>query len=199
LGVFFISVIEEIIAPIPSSFILLGAGFILLPASGQFGDVLFQALIKIVIPGGLGLAVGSMFVYSFAYIGGEPAIRKWGKWFGISWRDVEKMESRLTKSYWDEFVLFILRTIPIAPQVVISLVCGIIHYPMRSFFFTTLLGGMVRAFLMGLLGWYLGEAYIAYSENISTFGAWIFWILLAIAIIFGVYFYIKKHLKKKSF
>ncbi len=197
LGVFVVSVIEEIIAPIPSSFILLGAGFFLLPASESMSEVLFNALIKIVIPGGLGLAVGSMFLYSFAYIGGEPAIKKWGRWVGVSWGDVERMESRLTKSYWDEFILFAIRTVPIAPQALVSLVCGIIRYPMRNFFVTTLLGGMLRSFLMGLLGWYLGEAYIAYSDNITTFATWIGWVILGIIVISAVYLYLKKRSKKR--
>jgi len=196
LGVFFISFIEEIIAPIPSSFILLAAGFFLLPASGSFDQVIVDALLKIVIPGGLGLAVGSVFVYSFAFIGGESAIKKWGKWIGVSWVDIEHMEARFTKSYWDEFIIFILRAIPITPQVLISLACGVIHYPLNSFFITTLLGSMVRAFLMGLLGWYLGESYIAYSDSISTFGAWIVFGFIAFVILFVGYLYLKKRAKK---
>ncbi len=174
LGVFVISVIEEIFVPIPSSFILLAAGFFLLPAAAPFSEVFVDAIYKIVIPGGIGLALGSMFVYALAYLGGEPAIRAWGKWLGISWADVERFKGRFRQSYWDEVTIFGLRSIPIVPHVLISAGCGAIKYPPRNFFILSLFGSMVRAFVMGLLGWSLGEAYLTYSDSLSAFTSWIF-------------------------
>lgn len=176
-GVFLVSFIEEIIVPIPSSFILLAAGFFLLPVTASLGEVALQTLWLVVLPGSLGLTLGSLVVYSVSYLGGEPAVKSWGKWLGVSWEDVEKMQSKFSKSHWDEVALFGLRTIPIVPHVLLSLACGLVRYPVRAFVLTTLFGTMVRAFTMSILGWYLGEAYVSYSENITAVGDWFLWIL----------------------
>ena len=172
-GVFIASFVEEIIVPIPLSFILLSAGFFLLPATGSFEQVVLDAFLKIGIAGGLGLTLGSGVLYAVAYIGGEPAIEKWGRWFGVSWHDIGRVQSKITNSYWDEILLLISRMIPIIPHSVVSIACGVIRYPPKAFFITTFIGFTVRAFLMGLLGWSLGEAFVAYSEGVSSLGGWV--------------------------
>ncbi|MFA6407774.1 MAG: VTT domain-containing protein [Candidatus Paceibacterota bacterium] len=195
-GVFVISVIEEIIAPIPSTFSLLAAGFFLLPAGDSFGSVVLKCITYIVIPGGLGLAVGSLFVYALAYLGGEPVIKKWGKWFAISWSDVERINKRFTGRYTDEFLLFGLRALPIFPNVLVSAVCGVLRYPIKNFFIVTFIGSGVRAFLMGILGWSLGEAFVVYAGEISDFGEYSLYTILGIMIVVFAFFFIRKKLKK---
>jgi membrane protein DedA with SNARE-associated domain len=195
-GVFLVSFIEEIIVPIPSSFILLAAGFFLLPVTASFGEVALQTMWLVVLPGALGLTLGSLVVYSVAYLGGEPAIRSWGKWFGVSWADVEKMQAKFTKSHWDEVALFGLRTIPIVPHVILSMACGLVRYPIRAFTLTTLFGTMVRAFTMSILGWYLGEAYVSYSENITAIGDWFLWVLGGLVVLWIVWHLYRRYRPK---
>lgn len=196
-GVFVISVVEEIIAPIPSSFALLAAGFFLLPSFDSFDSVLFQSIFKVVIPGGLGLAVGSMFIYSLSYLGGEPFIRKYGKWFGVFWHDIEKIDNRMKKGHADEWIVFGLRALPIVPNIVVSAVCGLIKYPVKTYFVLTFFGSALRAFLMGILGWSLGEAYVIYASQIEEFGAYVFYACLGIFILWISYYFIRKTLKKR--
>ncbi|MFA6365445.1 MAG: VTT domain-containing protein [Candidatus Paceibacterota bacterium] len=195
-GVFIISIIEEIIAPIPSTFSLLAAGFFLLPSGGPFGSVILQCITYIVIPGGLGLAIGSLFVYALAYLGGEPVIKRWGKWFGISWGDVEKINKRFTGRYTDEILLFGLRAIPVFPNVLVSAVCGVLRYPIKNFFVVTFIGSGVRAFLMGILGWSLGEAFVVYAGEISDFGEYALYAILGLIVASFIYFFIRKMYKK---
>ena len=183
-GVFLASFIEEIIVPIPLSFILLSAGFFLLPNTGSFGQVLLDAFFKIGIAGGIGLTLGSGVLYAIAYAGGEPVIEKWGRWFGISWRDIERVKNRVTKSFLDEVLLLVSRVVPILPHSAISFACGVIHYPPRSFFVVTFLGFTIRAFLMGLLGWSFGEGYVAYSEDFARIGSWVIW---CVGILIGIF------------
>lgn len=173
LSVFIVSIIEEIVVPIPSVVILLAAGFFLIPADSALPQVLLELLYKIVIPGGFGLALGSMFVYALAYLGGEPAIKAWGKWIKVSWADVERFKARFRKNYWDEVTIFSLRAIPIFPHVIVSAACGAIRYPPRNFFIISVLGSMVRSFILGFLGWSLGAAYLAYSDSVTAMASWV--------------------------
>lgn len=195
-GVFVISIVEEIIAPIPSSFALLGAGFFLLPSIDSFGSVVIQSIYKVVIPGGLGLAIGSMFIYALTFLGGEPFVRKYGKWFGIVWNDVEKISKKMEKVRADEWIVFGLRAIPIMPNVVVSAFCGLIKYPAKKFFILTFLGSALRAFLMGILGWSLGEAYVIYADQIEEFGSYVAYGCAGIFVLWVAYFFIKKIVKK---
>lgn len=196
-GVFFISAIEEIIIPIPSSFSLLAAGFFLIPVGGLMGETFFHILLKIGIPAGLGFAVGSLFPYALAYIGGEPIIHKWGKWIGVSWKDVEKINRFFKGNYKDELVLIGLRTLPVVPSGLISVACGIVRYPIKNFFLTTFMGSGIRAFLMGLLGWSLGEAFVVYADQIAEFGMYVVYGVALIVIAFVATFYIRKRLRKR--
>lgn len=196
-GVFLVSFVEEIIVPIPSSFILLAAGFFLLPVTATLSEVMVQSIWLVVIPGSLGLTLGSLVVYSVAYLGGESVIKSWGKWFGVSWTDVEKMQAKFTNSHWDEIIIFGLRTVPIVPHVLLSLACGLVRYPIRAFFLTALFGTMIRAFLMSILGWYLGEAYVSYSENISVIGNWFLWVL-GVSIVSWIIFHIYRKYHPKA-
>lgn len=196
-GVFVISVIEEVIAPIPSSFALLGAGFFLLPSYDSFSSVLLQSIWKVVIPGGLGLAVGSMFIYALVYLEGEPIIRKYGKWFGIHWSDVEKINSKMKRGKAEEWILFGLRALPIVPNIAVSAMCGLIKYPAKKYFIITFFGSALRAFLMGILGWSLGEAYVIYASQIEEFGAYVLYGFIGICLIWIGYFFIQKIRKKR--
>lgn len=191
-GVFFVSLFEETISPVPSSFILLAAGFFLLPTGVPFDHLLFDSVLKIMIPGGLGLTIGLMLSYALAYFGGEPAILRWGKWIGISWNDVERVKKRFTGTFWDELFLFGTRIMPFIPHTIISVAFGVIRYPVRSFFIMTLLGTMLRALLLGLLGWSLGGAYATYSDEFSLVGSWVLTGIAVIVVFFVVYRILKK-------
>ena len=75
----------------------------MIPAELGWLEALWMIFWKIAIPASAGMVVGSSLIYGIGYWGGKPAITKWGKWFGIRWSDIEKAESRLSKStrmYW---------------------------------------------------------------------------------------------------
>lgn len=196
-GVFFISIIEEVIIPIPSSFSLLAAGFFLIPVGGLMGATALDVLIKIAIPAGLGFAIGSLFPYALAYIGGEPIIHRWGKWIGVSWHDVEKINRHFKGNYKDELVLTGLRVLPVVPSGLVSVACGVLRYPIKNFLLTTFFGSGIRAFLTGLLGWSLGEAFVVYADQLAEFGMYVVYGLTGIAVIAFVFFFVRRRLKKR--
>jgi membrane protein DedA with SNARE-associated domain len=201
LGVFLLSLIEEVIAPIPSSVVLMAAGFFLLPTVGSMGTAFVEGLWRVILPASAGLTLGALLVYSLTYVGGEPLIRAWGKRLGLSWERVERWRERLTRGHHDELVVFGLRAFPLVPNFLLSAVCGLMRYPTKSFFFLTLLGSIVRAFLMSMIGWSVGEAYLTYAARISQLTGYLLWGfggLIALALIVGAAFHLRRrYLPKK--
>lgn len=197
-GVLVIAFLEEILAPVPSLLSFMGAGFLVLPKSGEFGLVMWDALVKVALPAGIGLSLGAAIVYGVCYAGGEPFIRRAGRWFGLRWETIENLRERLAKSRIDELIVFSLRVIPFFPSVVVSAACGIIRYPFSKFLILTFFGGSLRAFLMGLLGWSLGEAYAAYASEFGNVLVWSGIAVLAILIISGgIYLGFRRRKRRK--
>lgn len=192
-GVFLATLLEEIIAPIPSPLVPLSAGFFLLAPQGAFLETIWQALFVIAFPVAFGVTLGSLAVYGIGYLGGKPAIEKSKKWLGLGWKDLEKIESKLIRGSGDEIVLFVLRMLPIIPGVAISGFCGIVRYPLKTFAVITYLGAFVRALALGVVGWYVGGVYETYSETISRVEKYFFVVLIISAILFiGRLYLLKK-------
>src|SRR3989344_5541475 len=119
-GVFFASIIEEVVAPIPSSLVMMGAGFSFLDGVPITVLSLGSLVVMVILPAALGVTVGSLFIYTIAYFAGKPFLKKYGKYVGVSWQSVEETESRFASRHADFLTLFVLRAVPIVPSVVIS-------------------------------------------------------------------------------
>ena len=164
-GVFLASVIEEIIAPIPSALVMTAAGFFLIPNHAWTFDALKTLVFTIAIPGALGVTLGSLIIYGLGYISGKPALIRWGGYFGLTWTDVENMEKNFSRGYSDELMLFLVRAIPIIPSVVISGFCGIIRLPLKEYVMYSFLGTIVRNIILAAIGWRVGAVY----ESIAVY------------------------------
>lgn len=187
-GVFLAAILEEIVAPIPSSLVSMFSGFFLIPTDYSWLQALLYAPIAIAVPMGLGVTIGSLVFYSIAYFGGKPIILKYGSWFGLSWDLVEKTEEKFTKGSVDEIVLFSLRAMPFVPSVAISAFCGLIRYPLKKFIILSFLGTLLRSTIMALIGWQVRELYITYSEFFSRIEGYL---VVAIGVSFiGFLFYL---------
>lgn len=167
LGVFIGSIIEEIIAPIPSTLIIMGTSFIMLKGAAISPVTFFNLFINIVLPASLGVTIGSLFVYGITYFAGKPFLERWGKYLGVSWEDIEKTEKKFEKSRSDEIVLFLVRAFPVIPSVAISAFCGFIRFDLKKYVIITFLGTLVRAFILGFIGWQFGSMYQAAADEIS--------------------------------
>ncbi len=161
------SIIEEIIAPIPSTLIIMGTSFIMLKGAVISPESVFNLFIKIVIPASLGVTIGSLFVYAITYYLGKPFLERWGKYLGVSWGDIEKAEDKFEKSRSDEILLFVVRAVPILPSVAISAFCGFIRFDLKKYVIITFLGTLLRAFILGFVGWQFGSMYQAAADEIS--------------------------------
>jgi len=193
-GVFLGTLLEEIIAPIPSPIVSLAAGFFLLPATSSIVEIMIRAVLVIAIPVSVGISAGSVIVFALGYFGGKPVIEKTKKITGINWQDIQKIEEKMTHTNKDEIVLFFLRILPIIPGVAISGFCGVFRYSFKKFFIITFLGSFIRAFLLGLLGWQVGTLYANYAAMVTKFEKYILVaVLFLLILLLGKYFIIKKN------
>lgn len=186
IGIFIGTFLEEIIAPIPSALVIMGASFLLMqnvPLSIASVQYLF---VYIVIPATIGLTLGSLFVYLLTYFIGKPVIDRWGKYLGISWEDIKKAD-RLRKNYADILVLFILRAIPIIPSVAINAFCGLIKFDFKRYIIATFSGTLVRAFFLGFVGWQFGNVYQRIAKDISNLEQIVVIIIIVAIIGFIIY------------
>lgn len=192
IGVFVAAIIEEVIAPIPSAFITMGSGFVLMDKLPITAANLLKLFLIISVPAASGMAVGSLFVYGIAYVGGKPVLKKWGKWLGLSWEDLDKAEQKLRSHHTDELMIFFIRTIPIIPSVAISAFCGLLRVKLHDYIIFTFLGSLIRASILGFVGWRLGNLYIHYAEKIDEWENVVLWVLAIIVALLIAYFHFSR-------
>lgn len=193
LGVFFASLIEEVIVPIPSALIMMAAGFFLLGTQAISVTSLVFLFTNVALPIALGLTLGSLVTYGLAYYLGKPFVERWGNYLSVTWTDIERLESYFAKQYKDELVFFGLRLVPIVPSIVINLFAGFVRFPIFKYLILTFVGILFRAYLVGFLGWQIGEAfynYDTYFNQVENLG-------LIVVVIIAAFFFFKKRKKNQ--
>lgn len=192
MGVFIASFIEEFIAPIPSSIVILSAGYGLMGSVAVTLAHIGYLYMSVALPVSLGLTLGSLIWYGAAYFFGEPFLRRFGKYIGLSWRDIERAHNKLTQSKKDEWVLFTLRCIPVVPSIAINVVAGLMKMSFWPYTIITILGVSIRAMILGFAGWQLGNVYREYGHVLDRFEDAVLYGLIVGCIIFILYRIYKK-------
>lgn len=164
LGVFIGTVIEEIIAPIPSTVVILASSFFMLHSLPISIESIGSLVLYIGLPVGFGMVIGSSVIYGLCYYLGKPFVSKWGKYLGLKWDDIEKFNRKISNQKRDSLAIYIARTVPVIPSVAISGFCGVVRYDFKKYIVLTFLGGFSRALILGFIGWQFG----AYSQDISS-------------------------------
>ena len=141
----------------------------------------------ILIPVSLGVAFGSLFVYGVAYYAGKPALMRWGKWFGLSWEEVEIFQQRLDDTQADEVALFFARAIPVVPSVAVSAFYGLMRFNTWKYLAYSFAGTLIRAGVLAVVGWQAGVLYREYAEMISHYEKYILGAFLVCIVLFIVY------------
>lgn len=186
IGVFLASVIEEVIAPIPSALVMTMSGFLLV--TGPISLSSLSALIfKVAIPAALGVTIGSYAVYFLARSGGKVVIEKWGRYFGLYWTDVERLKSKMSGTKKDEWIIGTARVLPIFPSVVVSAFCGILEMNLAKYFVISFIGIFFRGIILGSIGWQAASIYEKYAELVSSLEGLVLKILVLIFALFVTY------------
>ncbi len=136
------SFVNEIFAVLPYNVILSGPLFFIKDPTSL--HTLGKLLIFVTIPVSIGSSLGSLVSYTLAYVGGKPAIDKFGKYLRFSWSGVERMEEKFKGNWYDEIFFLALRSIPFLPSLPINLGAGILRMRLVTFFTLTILGTILK-------------------------------------------------------
>jgi membrane protein DedA with SNARE-associated domain len=194
LSVFVGFFIEEIIIPIPSPLIAMGAGFILIPAAATLDQALGTAIFTIMIPGAAAMTLGSLVIYAVGYYGGEKIVNRFGRFLQTDVRSIEKTARRIEKSRRVWITIALLRAIFVVPTSIVSLASGFMHLNWKKFTVSTFIGALPRIFILSLIGWQLGAAYTTLASSFSSIESLLLY-ALGILVIAGVVFFVyrKRH------
>ncbi len=185
MGVFLASVVEEVVAPIPSALIMTMSGFLLVSGPVSLESISALAF-KVAIPAALGVTIGSYFVYAIARFGGKPIIERWGSFLGLYWIDVEKLQAKMSGSNKDEIIIGAARILPVFPSVVISAFCGILEMNPIKYFVISFVGVFFRGLILGSLGWQVAGIYERYAKMISSIETGVLLSTILILVVFVV-------------
>lgn len=150
--------IEEIIAPIPSPLVMTLAGS-LSAASGAH----WLTLIYLAVIGSLAKTVASYVVYVVSDKAENLVLGKFGKFLGVSHKEVEKLGSQLSGGWKDDLIMLALRAIPIIPTAPVSIISGLLKINLVTFFWTTTVGYTIRNYFY----LYLGSTSIGALESLN--------------------------------
>jgi membrane protein DedA with SNARE-associated domain len=167
-SVFLVVILEEILLPIPSPLVIMGAGFILIPPNIPLGEAITQVTLLIVIPASIASTIGSFFAYYIGYFGGKTAVMKFQRFLGFNWAEVEKAEKRFEDTNKTWVTIAILRAIPFFPIAVVSLTAGVLRLNKWKYALATFVGSVPRVFVLGMIGWSLGSAYVTFAEQLNV-------------------------------
>lgn len=182
-GMFLGMVLEAIIIIIPSELILATGGIL---ASQNIFNFLGAFLIGLV-----GSVFCAILIYLMGYFGGRPFIEKYGKYFFMKPKDIEKADEWFRK--YGMLAAFIGRNFPII-RTFISLPLGMTRVNFFKFVLYTTLGSIPWTFAFVYVGYQLGSNWVILSDYTSKLKVPIF-MLIVILIISWLYQKLKNYNK----
>lgn len=178
------ALVEEIIAPIPSPFVMTAAGSI---AAAQ-GQAIWMLGVLAVL-GAAGKTFGSYVLYVLADKIENLLGSRLGKLIGISHDEIESIGKIINNGWRDDLLIFALRAIPIVPTAPVSLVAGLIKVNLRTYLLSTFVGIVVRNLIYLYLGYTSVGALESLNHGFDSFekiGTVVFVALMGVAVL---YFY----------
>lgn len=156
-GLFLAAVAEEILAPIPSAGIMAigGLGFANTPLTTES---FVRFLLLVILPITTGVTLGSLVPYGLARHYGHPIVDRYGKYIGVTWQHITKLQTIMSKGYADELIFVIARATPIVPSAAVSLVAGFFGWKTKKYLIYTFIATLIKTLILGLISWQLGTA-----------------------------------------
>ncbi len=167
LAVFIGVIIEQIIVPIPSPLIVMGAGALLILPTLSIPAALLQVLWIIVLPGAIGETLGSFIGYTVSYYGGRTLVTRFKRFLDVDWEGIANLEKQF-KGRKEALSLFLLRAIPVFPISLVSVFAGFLRIPFRPFTICTFCGALLRCFSLGFVGWWIGTTYERLATHLDS-------------------------------
>ncbi len=156
------SLIEEIVAPIPSPIVMTLAGSLAASHGHSFAYLFVLSGI-----GAAGKTLGALLVYGVAYVVGNVFVEKFGRAFGVTNADVETLSARIGTGWHSLFTLTFLRALPIMSSAVVSVGSGIVRVSFPIYVVATIVGTVVRDFFYLYVGFSGVAAYHALVDGLD--------------------------------
>ncbi len=169
------ALVEELIAPIPSPLVMTLGGSL---AASQEKALSYLGVLALL--GAIGKTFGSWLIYLISDKAEDFVMNKLGKYVGVTHREVQIIGRHLNKGWRDDFILFLLRAIPIMPTAPVSIVCGLIKLNLRTYLTSTFLGTFVRNVFYLYLGYTSVDALESLNDGIDSFEKFGYLILLLV-------------------
>lgn len=185
-GIMFFMFLESTMMPIPSEIIMPFAGWLV--AQGKLSFWLVAVLSAV------SSLLGSIFSYYIGYYGRIPLIKKWGHYVLLDEDRLKWTQNWFKKR--GEITIFISRFIPVVRHL-ISLPAGIGKMHKLKFCIYTILGALIWNTILLFAGFYLGANYILIHKYSSIIDV-IVVVLIAIAVVYYVWHFVKLMKKRKS-
>jgi len=184
---------EEIISPIPSPFVMASAGSI---AAAQAKPLIY--LLWLALLGAFGKTVASWILYFAADKAEDIVIGRFGKFVGVSHKEVEELGRHFNGGWRDNVVIFFARFIPIIPSSPISVVCGVIKINVWTYLSSTFFGTIFRNLFYLYFGYAGLNAYESTLEGLDSAESVVQIVMVVgIAVLIGWFYYIRS--KKGEF
>lgn len=183
-GMFLGMILEAVIIIIPSELILATGGILAGRKTFTFIGAFLTGLI--------GSIFCAIILYLMGYIGGTPFINKFGKYFFIKNKDLDKANIWYRK--YGLFGSMVGRNLPII-RTLISIPIGIMHLPFSKFIVYTTVGSIPWTFAFVYVGYSLGNNWTVVNTYINRLKVPIK-ILIILLILTYMYKLIKKLLNK---
>ncbi len=184
------SIIDEVIAFVPSPLIPVTAGT-LAAKQGQP----FVYLFWIAFTGTLGKVVASYVTYLIADKIEDFFTGRFGKFVGLEKGDLEKLGKYFNGSARDNIILLVLRALPFVSTLPVSVLAGVIKIKPIHYIWTTFVGIYIR-FMFYMIIVYEGGKRYEYLFDAMDKGSTIFKIIFVLAILVGIFFYLRKNWEK---
>jgi membrane protein DedA with SNARE-associated domain len=159
-AVFAAAFLEVIFPPIPSEVIFPLVGFI-----AQNRGLGLENTIGMATVGALGSTVGAVLIFFVSARVGRTAIMRYGKRVRISEQEIEKAERWFER--YGSIAVFTARMIP-GIREIISIPAGISRMNIAKFVGYTFAGSLLWCIILTLVGYYLGEAWRNFSDQLSS-------------------------------
>jgi membrane protein DedA with SNARE-associated domain len=151
------SIIEDVIAPIPSPLVMTSAGSIALAQQSTW----FRITWIILLSAAAKTATGVLF-YRIADKAEDLILKRFGVFLGVSHKQVESIGKMFNGGWRDEAILLFLRSLPIMPTAPVSVIAGFIKIKMGMYIRATFIGSVIR----NSFYFFVGYSGLAVFENI---------------------------------
>ena len=183
--IFALMVVEGILTPIPSEFIMPFAGF--LAAQGTLNFALVIAV------GTAGAAVGNAVAYHIGARVGRPLVERYGRYIALDASDLAWAEAWFAK--WGDLGILIGHAVP-GTRSFISFPAGIARMRFRNFVVASTGGAAIWNTVLVVAGFYLLQGWRVFAETTENVDLYV--VIAALASVVGYMYWRKWRARRKA-